>query len=360
MKRIVGFVSAKKYLGRRKKRKNSRNSYEKLLLVIPVAVTLLISASGANAYLPMLGVGISSTFYSVLAYGILMNLTVWQVIVKPEMDATRRLIINVLPAELLLWLHLCRKDPVISIGSLYLIILVVFIVFVHSLIHKQAQDYGKRLIVLMRKFALGMILALLLSSVLSVISMMNQLVHIGMYIADRQKPVIGAMMSEGNAPAMSESEWENMNVKARLKNLQKVLDIALENMGVSQEVILIAREIETAAGEYVPLESSHLNEEIIIDIHYLENESLWNCVYMMLYEARHVYQRDLVASLDWQNEMILTNDYYSLARKWREELTNSTENVDGLDVMSCEEDARDYAWKSVWKYVLDEEFQQEE
>lgn len=82
---------------------------------------------------------------------------------------------------------------------------------------------------------------------------------------------------------------------------------------------------------------------------------------MMLYEARHVYQRDLVASLDWQNEMILTNDYYALARKWREELTNGTENVNELNVMSREEDARDYAWRSVWKYVLDEEeFQQEE
>lgn len=251
---------------------NNRKSYDKLLLIIPAAVTLLISASGANAYLPMPGVDISSTFYSVLAYGILMNLTVWQVIVKPEMDAMRRLITNVLPAELLLWLHLCRKDPVISIGSLYLTILVLCIVFVHSFIYKQAQDNGKRLIVLMRKAALGMILALLLSSVLSVISMMNQLMHIGMYIADRQTPAIGAMVSEENALAMSESKWENMHVKDRLKSLQKIFDIALEDMGVSQEVMLIAREIEPEAGEYVLLESSHFNEEIIIDIHYLENE----------------------------------------------------------------------------------------
>ena len=58
----------------------------------------------------------------------------------------------------------------------------------------------------------------------------------------------------------------------------------------------------------------------------------------------------MVQIIDWDSELVLTNDYYRAARAWREEFTSSEAEREYF-TRSSEEDAREYAYNNVWLYV---------
>ena len=58
----------------------------------------------------------------------------------------------------------------------------------------------------------------------------------------------------------------------------------------------------------------------------------------------------MVQIIDWDSELVLTNDYYRAARAWREEFTSSEAEREYF-TRSSEEDARENAYNNVWLYV---------
>lgn len=105
MKKVTGYKSLnewKRYLRLKKTAIRRKKDRALLLTAVPVMTTVLISACGAEAYTPWIGLSVKSIFYVVLAYCVLMSCVMWQIIVKPEMNIKNRLLLNILPAELLL------------------------------------------------------------------------------------------------------------------------------------------------------------------------------------------------------------------------------------------------------------------
>jgi len=89
MRRVTGYKSFsewKRYLRQKKNVIRRKKDRALLLTAIPAMATVLISACGAEAFIPWIGLEVGNLFYVVLAYEVLMSIVMWQIIAKPEMD----------------------------------------------------------------------------------------------------------------------------------------------------------------------------------------------------------------------------------------------------------------------------------
>ena len=327
---------------RRKAAARLKRDWPLLLTVIPAAVTALISVSRASAYVPVAGLDIGSTFYATLAYGVLMNTAVWQILLRPELSMKERVLLNTLPAEGLLWLHLCRTAYRTAMYLFYAALALATMAFLIGICRKRRTTASA--------CSAGLIMALVLfvPSIEAVGSQYQQLNRACMLITEDTGPAKWDSR-DADRPILSEAEWEGFEDQARLSFLREVMDAALTDMGVQQSVNLVACGIEsdqgTVLGEYCFVEG-----EIRINMNHLRESGLMSCVETVLHEARHCFQRDVVLRIDWNSEMFLTNDYYRAAREWREEF-RASEAECRYFTLSSEEDARDYAYSNVWLYV---------
>ncbi|MCI6267028.1 MAG: hypothetical protein MR637_00155 [Clostridiales bacterium] len=332
--------------GEQRRRKQAAAGLKKdwplLLTVIPAAVTALISVSHASAYVPVAGLNIGKSFYATLAYGALMNTAVWQILLRPELGMKERILLNTLPAELLLWLHLCRTAYRTAMCFFYAALALATMAYLFGICRKGRTAASA--------CSAGLIMALVLfvPSIEAVGSQYQQLNRACMLIAEHTGPAKWGSQ-EAERPILSEAEWEGFEAQDRLDFLREVMEAALADMGVKQSVNLVACEIEsdqgTVLGEYCFVEG-----EVRINMNHLRESGLLLCVETVLHEARHCFQHDAVLKMDWENEMVLTGDYFRAAREWREEFRSSEEERDYF-TLSSEEDARDYSYNNVWLYV---------
>ena len=58
----------------------------------------------------------------------------------------------------------------------------------------------------------------------------------------------------------------------------------------------------------------------------------------------------MVQIIDWDSELVLTNDYYRAARAWRGEITSSEAEREYF-TRSRGEEAGEDAYNKVWRYV---------
>ena len=271
-----------------------------------------------------------------------MNTAVWQILLRPELGMKERVLLNTLPAEVLLWLHLCRTAYRTAMCFFYAALALSMIVFLCGICRKRRTAASA--------CSAGLIMALVLfvPSIEAVGSQYQQLNRACMLITEHTGPAKWGSR-DADRPILSEAEWEGFEDQARLNFLREVMDAALTDMGVQQSVNLVACGIEsdqgTVLGEYCFVEG-----EIRIDVNHLRQSSLLSCVETVLHEARHCFQRDVVLRIDWNSEMVLTNDYYRAAKAWQKEFGSSEAERDYF-TLSSEEDAREYAYSNVWLYV---------
>lgn len=330
---------------KRRRRKQTAAGLKKdwplLLTVIPATVTALISAAHASAYVPFVGLSIGNSFYAMLAYGVLMNTAIWQILLRPELSMKERILLNTLPAELLLWLHLCRTAYRTAMCFFYAALALAMLAFLFGICRKRRTAASAC------SAGLIMALALFVPSIEAVGSQYQQLNRVCMLITEDTGPAKWDSR-DADRPILSEAEWEGFEDQARLSFLREVMDAALADMGVQQSVNLVACEIESdqnVLGEYCFVEG-----EIRVNINHLRESGLMSCVETVLHEARHCFQHDVVQMIDWDSELVMMNDYYRAAREWRKEF-RSSEAERGYFTRSSEEDARDYAYSNVWLYV---------
>ena len=173
MKKVTGYKSFaewKRYLHQKKNAIRRKKDRALLITAVPAMTTVLISACGTEAYIPWLGLGVGNLFYFVLAFVALMSIVMWQIVARPEMNMKNRFLLNILPAELLLWLHLCRKDYQAAMTSAYIALGVMMIAAIHDFFCKQCKDLKNRVCIIGRKLGLLVMMIMIVPSVLSVCS----------------------------------------------------------------------------------------------------------------------------------------------------------------------------------------------
>lgn len=356
MKRVTGYKSFsewKRYLRQKKNAIRRKKDRALLLTAIPVIATVLISACGAEAFIPWIGLEVGNLFYVALAYEVLMSIVMWQIIAKPEMDMKSRLLLNIFPAELLLWLHLCRKDYQTAIMSAYIALGVMMIAVMHTFFGRRGTDSKNWVRTLARRSGLLMMLVMLVPSVFSVCSQIRDLAQTKMLIANQSVWQMKEIEGAKQRPKMSEEEWNSSSLQCRLDYLKDVLDFALADMGVERRVRLIARRIDPVNNHEVYGKYSNTDEEVVIDMNHLKR-GIYSSLNTVLHEARHIFQYDIVERLDWEDSLVLTSDYYRDVREWRAEFKTPFQTDDEYRYQSCEEDAREYANEYDWMYVKTE------
>lgn len=353
MRRVTGYKSFaewKRYLRQKKAAIRRKKDRVLLLTVIPVMVTALISACGAEAYIPWIGLSVKNIFYVILAYCVLMNCVMWQIIVKPEMDMKNRLLLNILPAEILLWLHLCRKDYQTAIASAYVAMGMMMIAALHAFFCRHRADSQTWLRTLVRRLGLLIMLVMFVPSAFSICSQVRSLNQVKMLIANQSIWQMKGTKEVKQRPKMSEEEWNSASLQYRLDYLKAVLDFALEDMGVERRAMLITYGIDPVNDHKVYGAYSNVDKEVVIDMNYLK-KGIYSSLNAVLHEARHIFQYDIIERLDWEDSLILTSDYYRDVREWRTEFMTYSKTDAEYRYQSCEEDAREYADEHDWMYV---------
>lgn len=353
MKKVTGYKSFeewKRYLRQAKASIRRKKDRVLLLTAVPAMVTILISACGAEAYVPWIGLEVGTLCYVVLAYEVLMNIVMWQIIAKPEMSMKSRLLLNVLPAELLLWMHLCRKDYQTAMMFAYIAFGVIMLAAVQSFFCRRHSDLKDCVHTVAYRASLAVMLVMLAPSVLSVCSQVKKLDQANMLIANQSVWQVKEEKSAKTRPKMSEEEWESLNLQNRLDYLKDVLDFVLADMGVERKAMLIACKIDPTNDHKVYGKYSDADGEVVIDMTHLKR-GLYASLNTVLHEARHVFQYDIVERLDWEDSLILTSDYYRDVREWRTEFMTHPQTDAEYRYQSCEEDAREYADEHDWMYV---------
>lgn len=321
-----------------------------LLTAVPAIVTALISACGAEAYIPWIGLEVGNLFYVVLAYEVLMSVVMWQIIAKPEMNMKSRILLNILPTELLLWMHLCRNDYQIAMLSSYIAFGAIMLAAVQSFLCRRCSDLKDCVHTVAYRASLSVMLVMLVPSLLSVCSQVGKLDQANMLIANQSVWQAKEAKSAKQRPKMSEEEWGFLNLQNRLDYLKDVLDFALQDMGVEKRAMLITCKIDLINDHKVYGKYSNADGEVAIDMSHL-NRDLYSCLNTVLHEARHIFQYDIVERLDWEDSLILTSDYYKDVRNWRTEFMTRPQTAAEYRYQSCEEDAREYADEHDWMYV---------
>ena len=353
MKKVTGYKSFsewKRYLRQKKNAIRRKKDRALLLTAIPVTVTALISACGAEAFIPWIGLEAGTLFYIVLTYEVLMSIVMWQIIVKPEMDIKNRILLNILPTELLLWLHLCRKDYQTAIMSAYIALGVMMIAAIHKFFRRRRTDSKNWVRTLAHRSGLLVMLIMLVPSALSVCSQIRDLEQAKMLIANQRVCQIKEIKGAKQRPMMSEEEWNSSSLQCRLNYLKDVLDFALADMGVERRVMLITCRIDPVNAHEVYGKYSNTDEEVLIDMNHLKR-GIYSSLNTVLHEARHIFQYDIVDRLDWEDSLILTSDYYRDVREWRAEFKTPFQTDAEYRYRYCEEDAREYADEHDWMYV---------
>lgn len=353
MKRVTGYRSFsewKRYLRQKKNAILRKKDRALLLMAIPAMATVLISACGAEAFIPWIGLEVGNLFYVVLAYEVLMSIVMWQIIAKPEMDMKGRLLLNVLPAEILLWLHLCRKDYQTAMTSACIALGLMMIVAIHAFFCRCRAGLKDGMYTLARKLGLLVMLVMLVPSVLSVSGQIRDLEQAKMLIANQSIWQIKETKDARQRPKMSEAEWNASSLQCRLDYLKDVLDFALTDMGVERRAMLIACRIDQVNDHEVYGKYSNADEEVMIDIDHLKR-GIYSSLNTVLHEARHIFQYDIIGRLDWEDSLILTSDYYRDVREWRTEFRTPFQTDAEYRYRYCEEDAREYADEHDWMYV---------
>jgi len=353
MRRVTGYKSFsewKRYLRQKKNVIRRKKDRALLLTAIPAMATVLISACGAEAFIPWIGLEVGNLFYVVLAYEVLMSIVMWQIIARPEMDMKNRLLLNILPAEYLLWLHLCRKNYQMAMMSAYIALGVMVMVAIHEFFcrHRVVSENWVR--TLACRLGLLMMMVMIIPSVLSVCSQIKGLEQAKMLIANQSVWQTQEMKSMKQRPKMSEDEWNSSSLQRRLDYLKDVLDFALADMGVERRAMLITCRIDPINDHRVYGEYSHADGEVVIDMNHLKG-GIYSNLNTVLHEARHIFQYDIVERLDWEDSLILTSDYYRDVREWRAEFKTPFQTDAEYRYRYCEEDAREYADEHDWMYV---------
>lgn len=344
------FEEWKRYLSKAKASIRRKKDRVLLLTLVPAMVTALISACGAEAYIPWIGLEVGYFFYAVLAYEVLMSIVAWQIIEKPEMDMKSRLLLNILPAELLLWMHLCRKDYQTAMMSAYIAFGAIMLAAVQSFFCRGCSALKDCVHTVAYRASLAVMLVMLVPSVLSVYSQVGKLDQANMLIANQNVWQAKEAKSAKQRPKMSEEEWESLSLQNRLDYLKDVLDFALQDMGVEKRAMLITCKIDPINDHKVYGKYSNADGEVAIDMSHLKR-GLYASLNTVLHEARHIFQYDIVERLDWEDSLILTSDYYKDVRNWRTEFMTRPQTDAEYHYQSCEKDAREYADEHDWMYV---------
>ena len=139
----------------------------------------------------------------------------------------------------------------------------------------------------------------------------------------------------------TDDRWESYDIDERITIMQELVDFESERLGIPS--IPVAAEL---LGNYILGQYSNETNEMWIDIEYLSDAPVEECIRTICHEVYHSFQYYLVNSMDWENEA-LQSVYFTELRSWKANQENyQSVEVSGYEAyaeQALEVTARSYA-----------------
>lgn len=145
--------------------------------------------------------------------------------------------------------------------------------------------------------------------------------------------------------------WDELNTDERITILNKVVLIEKENLGIEAADIVVTN---GKLGEYTCGYYSDEEKEICLSISQISGEGLQDNLRTVCHEVFHAYEHHVVATLDFDSEMVQNNYYFESARKWKDNINKYVPAIVDYGMYSeqpLEADARQYAEERIMAYT---------